>query len=102
MREVLEKLHPSQGTPSSELRYAVREEIWDAFNVIRDHFLDEFDIEEPTRPILVYAMKRGKRKGATARAQRLHDAQLAAMGAENARPAPSMLRVTGDASSPSR
>jgi hypothetical protein len=64
MRVTVEKLDPRKGTPTADQRYAARGEIWDAFNAIREHFLDEFDIEEPTRPILIYRMKRQKRDGA--------------------------------------
>ena len=67
MRVVMESLDPRKGVPTPEQRYAARGEIWDAFNAIREHFLDEFDIEEPTRPILIYRMKRQKRDGATKR-----------------------------------
>ncbi len=65
MRITIEKLDPRKATPSSDERYAARGEIWDAFLAIREHFLDEFDIEEPTRPILIYEMKRQRRDGAT-------------------------------------
>lgn len=65
MRITVEQLDPRKGTPTPEQRYAARGEIWDAFNAIREHFLDEFDIEEPTRPILIYGMKRQRRDGAT-------------------------------------
>ncbi|NJM34758.1 MAG: hypothetical protein HC850_08650 [Rhodomicrobium sp.] len=76
MRVVMESLDPRKGTPTPEQRYAARGEIWDAFNAIREHFLDEFDIEEPSRPILVYRMKRQKRDGATKDAIRRRDQQL--------------------------
>lgn len=64
MRKELEKLDPRTATPTAEQRYAARGEIWDAFSAIREHFLDEFDIDEPTRPILIHRMKRKKRDGA--------------------------------------
>ena len=65
MRVTLEKLDPRKSNPTPEQLYAARGEIWDAFLAIREHFLDEFDIEEPTRPILIYGMKRQRRDGAT-------------------------------------
>jgi hypothetical protein len=80
MRITMESLDPRKGTPTAEQRYAARGEIWDAFNAIREHFLDEFDIEEPTRPILIYRMKRQKRDGATKEAIRRKDRQLALIG----------------------
>lgn len=75
MRKVLETLDPRQTRLTAEDRYAARGEIWDAFNAIREHFLDEFDIEEPTRPILVYRMKRSKKDGAAKTAQKLYERQ---------------------------
>jgi hypothetical protein len=65
MRVTMESLDPRKGKPTPQQLYQARGEIWDAFNAIREHFLDEFDIEEPTRPILIYRMKRLKRDGAT-------------------------------------
>lgn len=76
MRVVMESLDPRKGVPTAEQRYAARGEIWDAFNAIREHFLDEFDIEEPTRPILIYRMKRQRRDGATEEALARKDRQL--------------------------
>jgi hypothetical protein len=76
MRITLETLDPRKGTPTPEQRYAARGEIWDAFNAVREHFLDEFDIEEPTRPVLIHRMKRKKRDGATNEAIKLKDRQL--------------------------
>lgn len=80
MRVTMEALDPRKGTPSTLQRFEARGEIWDAFNAIREHFLDEFDIEEPSRPILIYRMKRMKREGATSEAleRKERQAQLAA------------------------
>jgi hypothetical protein len=66
MRIVMERLDPRAANPAPEEKYAARGEIWEAFNAVREHFLDEFDIEEPTRPILIHRMKRRKRDGAAA------------------------------------
>jgi hypothetical protein len=76
MRIVMEKLDPRVGTPTTEQKYAARGEIWDAFNAVREHFLDEFDIEEPSRPILLHRMKRKKRDGAASYALKWRDRQL--------------------------
>jgi hypothetical protein len=76
MRAEMEKLDPREGTPSAEQRYAVRGEIWDAFNAVREHFLDEFDIEEPSKPVLIHRMKRKKRDGAAPHALKWRDKQL--------------------------
>ena len=83
MRKVMESLDPRVATPTAEQRFAARGEIWDAFNAIREHFLDEFDIEEPTRPIVIHRMKRRKQDGATPAALGLVKKQLA--GEENQR-----------------
>jgi hypothetical protein len=80
MRITMESLDPRKGTPTPEMRFAARGEIWDAFNAVREHFLDEFDIEEPTRPVLIHRMKRKKRDGATKEALELKDRQLALNG----------------------
>lgn len=71
MRVVMESLDPRKGEPTAEQRYQARGEIWAAFNAVREHFLDEFDIEEPSRPILVYDMKRRKKDGAASYANGL-------------------------------
>jgi hypothetical protein len=76
MRIVMEGLDPRKGAPTAEQKYAARGEIWDAFNAIREHFLDEFDIEEPTRPVLIHRMKRRKRDGATNEALARKDRQV--------------------------
>ncbi len=75
MRIVMEGLDPRKGSPSADQRFEARGKIWDAFNAIREHFLDEFDIEEPTKPILIHGMKRRKRDGASPRATRLYKKQ---------------------------
>jgi hypothetical protein len=75
MRKVLEGLDPRISMPTPEARYAARGQIWDAFNAIREHFLDEFDIEEPSRPILIHAMKREKKDGAANYAKHLYEEQ---------------------------
>ena len=76
MRKVMESLDPRTATPTAEERFVARGEIWDAFNAVREHFLDEFDIEEPSRPILIYRMKRLKRDGATREALERKERQV--------------------------
>lgn len=76
MRKELETLDPRKRIPTPEQRFAVRTEIWDAFNAIREHFLDEFDIDEPTRPIVIHRMKRKKKDGGTRSANELVKKQL--------------------------
>lgn len=76
MRLVMEKLDPRAGVATAEQRYAGRGEIWDAFNAVREHFLDEFDIQQPSRPVLVHRMKRRKRDGAAPEAVKWHEMQI--------------------------
>jgi hypothetical protein len=80
MRVVMESLDPRKGAPTAEQRFAARGEIWEAFLAIREHFLDEFDIEEPTRPILIHRMKRQKRDGATPEALKRKERQAKLAG----------------------
>lgn len=75
MRGIMDSIDPRKFTPTKEQKYAARGEIWDAFNAIREHFLDEFDIEEPTRPVLIHGMKRKKRDGAAPYALKMAEAQ---------------------------
>ncbi len=75
MRKVIESMDPRIAAPTPEERYRARGEIWEAFKAIREHFLDEFDLEEPTRPILVDDMRRMKRDGASASALAKHAEQ---------------------------
>lgn len=80
MRLTMESLDPRKSTPTTEQRFAARGEIWDAFNAVREHFLDEFDIDEPSRPILIHRMKRLKRDGATREALERKDRQAKLAG----------------------
>lgn len=75
MRHVMDILDPRVNKPTAEDKFKARGEIWDAFNAVREHFLDEFDIEEPTRPVLLHGMKRKKRDGAAPYALRMQAAQ---------------------------
>ena len=78
MRMIMEGLDPRKGMPTPEQRYEARGEIWEAFKAIREHFLDEFDIEEPTKPILIHKMRRRKRDGAAEYANKMHSEQIKA------------------------
>lgn len=76
MRKVMESLDPRKGVPTPEQRYEARGEIWEAFKAIREHFLDEFDLEEPTKPILIYKMRRQKQNGAAPYAKKMVSEQI--------------------------
>ena len=78
MRMVMEGLDPRKGMPTPEQRYEARGEIWEAFKAIREHFLDEFDIEEPTKPVLIHKMRRQKKDGAAEYAKKMHSEQIKA------------------------
>ncbi len=72
MRRAFEMIEPKAGkTATSENRNRARDEIWDAFNAIREHFLDEFDIEEPSHPIIVTAVKRSRKVGTSTAGRQL-------------------------------
>jgi hypothetical protein len=75
MRKVIESMDPRIATPTPDERYRARGEIWEAFKAIREHFLDEFDLEEPTKPILVDDMRRMKRDGASPAAKTQYQKQ---------------------------
>jgi superfamily II helicase len=70
MRRILEALDPRKHPTPQKLERGY-DEIREAFNAIREHFLDEFEIEEPARPILVRSMRRKKREGRAEYAGRL-------------------------------
>jgi hypothetical protein len=75
MHRVMGTLDPRIGTPTPDDKFKARGEIWDAFNALREHFVEEFDIEEPTRPVLIASMKRKKRDGAAPYALAMAEAQ---------------------------
>jgi hypothetical protein len=79
MRVMMETLDPRMGTPTPQQRFEMRTQVWDAFNAIREHFLDEFDMNEPSRPILVFQMKRRKKNGASDDALAMHQSQMEQM-----------------------
>ncbi|MBJ7534161.1 hypothetical protein JDN40_08595 [Rhodomicrobium vannielii ATCC 17100] len=64
MRRAFETLDPARGASTAEDRALVWGKIEQAFNAIREKFLDEFDIDEPSKPILKRGVGRTKVKGA--------------------------------------
>lgn len=65
MRKALERLDPRvRPEIGPHDRALARDLIWDAFNALRESFLDEFDLEQPTNPILTPGSHREKRPGA--------------------------------------
>jgi hypothetical protein len=76
MRRALESIAPPHSESiTSQDRDRVSSEIQDAFNAIREHFLDEFEIEEPSHPIVIRHMKRMRANGASQAARKLHRQQ---------------------------
>jgi len=71
MRRLFETLNPAKYSITNAERLDACQKIWEAFFAIREHFLDEFDLEEPTRPILVPGTTRLKKPGANVPAQDL-------------------------------
>jgi hypothetical protein len=66
MSRALESIAPPHSESiTSQDRDRVSSEIRDAFNAIREHFLDEFEIEEPSHPIVIRHMKRMRVNGAS-------------------------------------
>ena len=70
MRRALEMLDPRTGSPVSiEQRRIVCEAIRQSFSALRETFLEELDLEEPTHGQLVSGARRLKKSGATRRAR---------------------------------
>ncbi len=69
MRRALQTLDPDKRQDiGDEDRKRVREAILQCFYALRETFLEELDLEQPARPLLVAAGIRSKRPGATTRA----------------------------------
>ncbi|MGE3711614.1 MAG: hypothetical protein AB7G35_18325 [Hyphomicrobiaceae bacterium] len=76
MRRALQTLDPRkhpQLTP--ENRKLVRDAILQSFYALRENFLEELDLEEPSHPLLISGGRRLKTPGATSPAHRLQDRQ---------------------------
>ncbi|MGI9479277.1 MAG: hypothetical protein ACR2PI_21420 [Hyphomicrobiaceae bacterium] len=70
MRRALETLDPRQGVnPSVEQRRVVSAAIQQSFTALRETFLEELDLEEPTHGQLVSGARRVKNPGSTRRAR---------------------------------
>ncbi len=78
MRRAFEAIDPRTRfvVPVAE-RMEAREAIIESFNALRENFLEELDLEEPTQPILVRNSRRLKIPGATSKAQALEMQQAA-------------------------
>lgn len=76
MRRVLQTLDPRSSTPpSEEQKKLVRDAILQAFSALRESFLEELDLDQPTNPLLISGGRRLKASGADASARILQDRQ---------------------------
>jgi hypothetical protein len=76
MRRALQTLDPRKRQDiSPEERKLVRDAVLQAFYALRETFLEELDLEEPSRSMLATASRRAKQDGATLRALRLQEQQ---------------------------
>lgn len=82
MRRLLQTLDPRKRQDiTPELRKLVIDGILQAFNALRETFLEELDLEEPSVALLSAASRRRKRDGATARALRQQQAERSRLAA---------------------
>jgi len=75
MRRALESLDPRQDVVTNEKRKVARAAIQQSFTALRETFLEELDIEQPTHGQLVSGARRVKRSGATRAARSLQRRQ---------------------------
>ena len=64
MRRSIESVDPRKGQVTEDALLVARADIWDAFNALRERFLEELDLETPERPIIAALAKRKKKEGA--------------------------------------
>jgi hypothetical protein len=79
MRRALESLDPRHGIISNEQRAVARAAIQQSFAALRETFLEELDLEEPTHGQLVSGASRLKRSGATRAARAMQKQQQRAL-----------------------
>ncbi|MEL6372461.1 MAG: hypothetical protein AAFR04_00660 [Pseudomonadota bacterium] len=65
MRRVMQWIDPARGPVAPQNREVAARAIQQVFSALREHFLDELDLEEPVRPILVSGADRTKQRGAS-------------------------------------
>ena len=64
MRRSIESVDPRKGQVTEDALLVARADIWDAFNALRERFLEELDLETPERPIIAAGAKRKNKEGA--------------------------------------
>jgi hypothetical protein len=82
MRRSLQTLDPRRGEADADQRNLARDCILQSFYALRETFLEELDLEEPDRPMLIYGGRRAKKSGSTGSAQRAQDRQRRRQGRE--------------------
>jgi hypothetical protein len=78
MRRALQTLDPRKNpNVDAETRNLVRDAILQSFYALRETFLEELDLEQPDRPLLIYGGRRAKKPGVPAWAKRAQDRERA-------------------------
>lgn len=81
MRRALQDIDPrKRPNASEEERKLVRDAMLQGFYALRERFLEELDLEEPTSPLLIHSGRRVKRSGATTQARNVQKRQAAKVG----------------------
>jgi hypothetical protein len=76
MRRALQTLDPRRSPEAdAEQRNLVRDCMLQSFYALRETFLEELDLEEPDRPLLISGGRRAKKAGSTSPARRLQTRQ---------------------------
>lgn len=76
MRRALQTLNPLKSDSYAEAdRKLVRDAVMQSFYALRERFLEELDLEEPTSPLVIFGARRRKQSGATRRANGLMQRQ---------------------------
>ncbi len=76
MRRVLQTLDPKKGPSTSDGRQLARDAMLQSFYALRDGFLDELELDEPDKPILMSGARRLRKPGATTGARNAQDRQI--------------------------
>jgi hypothetical protein len=78
MRRALQTLDPRDyPNLDGEARKLARDAILQSFYALRETFLEELDLEQPDRPLLIYGGRRAKKPGVPAWAKRAQDRERA-------------------------
>lgn len=77
MRRVLQTLDPKDDAAKSIDRKLARDAMLQSFYALREHFLEELDLEEPDKPILMAGARRLKKPGTLSHGRRIQDRQIA-------------------------